>query len=210
MLQRTEFASTGTDDVESEDRRFDQLSIALHWVTVLLIVIQFASIWAHEAVGHQSNLAAQLLSLHRLAGSLTWFVTAARLVWRRYFAPAPAFPRSMPQFQQIAAKANEYGLYVLLLTMPVTGLMRTLLRGKPFDLLFWHVPALLQPNPDWRSVFADTHEIGATLLMLLIALHATAALFHHLILRDGVLKRMLFRMPQQPKLAPVLVKSEAE
>jgi cytochrome b561 len=210
MLQRAEFVSTETDDFESADHRFDQLSIALHWVTVFLIVIQFVTIWAHEAVAHQSKLAVELLSLHRLAGLLTWFVTAARLAWRHYFAPAPAFPSSMPPFQQIAAKANEYGLYVLLLTMPVTGLMRVLLRGKPFDLLFWHVPALLQPNPDWRSVFADTHEIGATLLMLLIALHATAALFHHLVLRDGVLQRMLPRIPEKPKLMSVLERFQAK
>ena len=208
MIRKSESANTA--EFQLEDDRFDQTSMLLHWLTVLLIVVQFASIWAHEAVGHQSNLGAALLSLHRSSGVLTWFVTVVRLVWGRYFADLPAFPQSMPQFQQIAAKANEYGLYALLLTMPITGLMRVLLRGQPFELLLWHVPALLKADPETRSLFIVAHELGATALMLLIALHAGAALFHRLVLRDGVLQRMLPRMPRQTKLASAMVKSAAE
>jgi cytochrome b561 len=208
MIKKSESADVA--GFQLEDDRFDQASMLLHWLTVLLIVVQFTSIWAHEAVGHQSNLGAMLLSLHRSSGVLTWFVTVMRLVWRRYFAYLPAFPQSMPQFQQIAAKANEYGLYALLLTMPITGLVRVLLRGQPFDLLLWHVPALLKADPEMRSLFVVAHEIGATALMLLIALHASAALFHRLVLRDDVLQRMLPRMPERTKLAPAMVKSDAE
>ena len=122
MIRKSESANTA--EFQLEDDRFDQTSMLLHWLTVLLIVVQFASIWAHEAVGHHSGLEAPLLSLHRSTGVLTWFVTVMRLLWRRYFAYLPPFPSSMPKFQQIAAKANEYGLYVLLLAMPITGLMR--------------------------------------------------------------------------------------
>jgi cytochrome b561 len=190
------------------DERFDQTSITLHWLTVLLIVVQFASIWAHEAVGHHSNLAAELLSLHRSAGVLTWVVVVARLCWRRYFAYLPPFPPSMPKFQQLIAKANEYGLYVLLLAMPITGLARVLLRGKPFELFIWEIPALLETDPAVRSVFMQAHEIGAKALIILIGLHVGAALFHRLVLRDGVLQRMLPRMPARAKLTPVLDDAE--
>jgi cytochrome b561 len=53
------------------------------------------------------------------------------------------------------------------------------------------VPALLEPNPAIRSVFVKAHEFGAKALLALIGLHASAALFHRLVLRDGVLQRML-------------------
>ena len=192
----------------SGDDRFDQTSIILHWLTVLLIVVQFVSIWAHEAVGHHSNLAVALLSLHRSTGVLTWIVVVARLSWRRYFAYLPPFPPSMPKFQQIIAKANEYGLYVLLLAMPITGLARVLLRGQSFELFVWEIPALLEPDPAVRSLFVQAHAIGAKALMVLIGLHAGAALFHRLVLRDGVLQRMLPRMPARAKLTPVLDEAE--
>jgi cytochrome b561 len=194
----------------NRDDRFDQTSIALHWLTVLLIVVQFASVWAREAAGHQSALGATLLSLHLSTGVLTWFVVVMRLFWRHYFAYLPPFPPSMPKFQQIIAKANEYGLYLLLLMQPITGLARVLLRGQSFDLFFWRVPALLEPNPGMRIVFVEAHAIGAKALMLLIGLHAGAALFHRLVLRDGVLQRMLPRMSARTKLMPLLVGDDAE
>ena len=208
MTKNSESAATALVAVSNADDRFDQTSMVLHWLTVLLLVVQFASIWAHEAVGHHSNLAAELLSLHRSAGALTWIVVVARLCWRRYFAYLPPFPSSMPKFQQIVAKANEFGLYILLLAMPITGLMRVLLRGQPFELFVWQIPALLEADPAMRSVFVQAHAIGAKALMALIAMHVGAALFHRLVLRDGVLQRMLPRMSVRAKLTPVLDDAE--
>jgi cytochrome b561 len=192
------------------DGRFDQVSIALHWLTVLLIVVQYGSLWLHEAAHHASNFAAATLSVHRSMGMVTWLVAVVRLVWRRYFTDPPPFPSSMPKLQQVIAKTNEYGLYLLLLVQPITGLARVLLRGQPFELLFWHVPALFGPNPALRGLFVQAHEIGGNALLLLIGLHAGAALFHRLVLRDGVLERMLPRLPAQKKLTLTLVKSRAE
>jgi superoxide oxidase len=210
MTRNSESTEVAVIALPSGDDRFDPTSIILHWLTALLIVVQFASIWAHEAVGHQSNLAAVFLSLHRSTGVLTWIVVVARLCWRRYFAYLPPFPLSMPKFQQTIARANEYGLYILLLAMPITGLVRVLLRGQPFELFVWQVPALLEPDPALRSVFVQVHAIGAKALMVLIGLHAGAALFHRLVLRDGVLQRMLPRRPARAKATAILARSRAE
>jgi cytochrome b561 len=175
----------------AESARFDRISIALHWLTVLLIVAQFASAWLHEAIDHETSFALVLLTMHRTIGGLTWTVVVARLAWRRYFAHLPPFPPSMPKLQQSIAKANEYGLYVLLLAQPITGLGNVLFHGRPFGLLIWEVPALLEPNPAIRGLFVEAHEFGAKALVVLIGLHAGAALFHGMVLRDGVLQRML-------------------
>jgi cytochrome b561 len=177
--------------VPAEGARFDQTSIALHWLTVLLIVAQFASAWLHEVIDHETSFAMVLLTMHRTTGGLTWIVVVARLVWRRYFAHLPPFPPSMPKLQQLVAKANEYGLYALLLAQPITGLGNVLFHGRAFSLLIWEVPALLESNPAIRGLFVETHEFGAKALVVLIGLHAGAALFHGLVLRDGVLHRML-------------------
>ena len=177
--------------VPAEGARFDQTSIALHWLTVLLIVAQFASAWLHEVIDHETSFAMVLLTMHRTTGGLTWIVVVARLVWRRYFAHLPPFLPNMPKLQQSIAKANEYGLYALLLVQPITGLGNVLFHGRAFSLLIWEVPALLESNPAIRGLFVETHEFGAKALVVLIGLHAGAALFHGLVLRDGVLHRML-------------------
>jgi cytochrome b561 len=168
--------------------RFDRASIALHWLTVLLIAAQVATAWA-TSQGGDSRPA--LLAAHRSMGALTWILVAARLIWRHGFAHLPPFPASMPRLQQCAAKLNEYGLYGLLLIQPLTGAGNTLFRGKPFALWVWQVPALIPPDKVISHGFGAAHEFGAWALAALIGLHAAAALFHGLILRDGVLQRML-------------------
>jgi cytochrome b561 len=191
MIKSLECAQGIVVKAPARSARFDPTSIVLHWLTVLLIIGQFTTVWLHEAVGHETSLGLELLVIHRTMGLLTWTVALARLVWRRGFADLPPFPESMPKPEQWIAKANEYGLYVLLLVQPITGLGEVVFRGRPFTLFFWQVPALLAPYATIRSLFLEAHELGAKALLVLIGLHAGAALFHGLVLRDGVLQRML-------------------
>jgi superoxide oxidase len=191
MTENSESAKTYARTAGLESGRFDQISITLHWLTVLLIVLQFSSAWLREAVDHDSSLAVTILTTHRTSGALIWVVSLVRLVWRHNFAYLPPFPESMSKLQQTLAKANEYSLYALLLIQPITGLGRSLFRGAPFELLIWQVPALFEQDDAIRHVFAEAHEIGANVLLALIGLHAGTALFHRLVLRDGVLQRML-------------------
>jgi len=209
MTKNSESAATSAVATQADDR-FDGTSIMLHWLTVLLIAIQFSSAWLRESVDHHSPIAVSLLATHLNSGVLVWVAGVVRLVWRHNFADLPPFPPSMPKLQQTIAKANEYGLYVLLLVQPITGLGRVLLRGQPFDLFFWQVSALFEENDSIRHFLAEGHEFGARALLALIGLHAGAALFHRLVLRDGVLQRMLPRISVRAKLAPVLAKDEAE
>ena len=122
---------------------------------------------------------------------MTWVVVVLRLIWRHAFAYLPPFPVSMPKLQQRIAKLNEYGLYGLLLVQPLTGLGNTLLHGRPFTLFVWQVPVWFAPDKSISLLFQSLHELAAWLLLALIGIHAAAALFHGLILRDGVLQRML-------------------
>ena len=191
MTENSESAKTYARTAGLESGRFDQISITLHWLTVLLIVLQFSSAWLREAVDHDSSLAVTILTTHRTSGALIWVVSLVRLVWRHNFAYLPPFPESMSKLQQTLAKANEYSLYALLLIQPITGLGRSLFRGAPFELFIWQVPALFEQDDAIRHVFAEAHEIGANVLLALIGLHAGTALFHRLFLRDGVLQRML-------------------
>jgi len=168
--------------------RFDRVSIAFHWLTVVLVVTQFVTAFALYWADQEAK---ELVTVHRSTGSLIWVVVVARLIWRHRFAHLPAFPATMPKFQQRIAMLNEYALYSLLLLQPLTGLAGTLFQGRPFDLLIWQVPALLERNRPAFVLLHKLHELGATALLILVAVHATAALFHGLVLRDGVLARML-------------------
>jgi cytochrome b561 len=191
MIANLESAGGIVVKAPAKSGRFDPTSIVLHWLTVLLFIGQFATAWLHDVVGHGTGLGLEILGTHRTMGMLIWTVGLARLVWQRWFACLPPFPESMPKLQQWIAKANEYGLYVLLLVQPITGLGYVVFHGRSFTLFIWQVPALLAPDLAIRSLFQEAHELGAKALLVLIGLHAGAALFRGLVLRDGVLQRML-------------------
>jgi superoxide oxidase len=168
--------------------RFDQTSIALHWLTFVLVGAQLTMGWS---LSHGGDEIPALVTAHRSTGISIWIIVAARLIWRHSFAHLPPFPASMPKLQQRLAKLNEYGLYALLLIQPLTGLGNTLFHGRPFAFFAWQVPALLTRDEAVFHVFRLMHKFGALALLALIGIHAAAALLHALILRDGVLQRIL-------------------
>lgn len=170
-------------------RRFDGVTIALHWATVVLILGMFASAWLYgQAIdGDAATLA---LAIHRSLGVTVWSVTIGRLVWRLGFGFMPPFPPDMPKIQQLLAKANEYALYAVLLIQPLTGMAQSVARGRTFPLFGLEVPMLMAKDRDLAALFHAIHELSAWVLVGLIGGHAMAALFHRFVLHDEVLQSM--------------------
>jgi len=184
---RTELVAIEVAASTHRGAQFDGLSVRLHWLTVLLIAFQLITAF----LPHEGEEAKSLLMLHRSAGVLTLAVVVFRLIWRGRFAHLPPFPASMPKFQQWAAKINEHALYAFLVLQPLTGLADAVFHGRPFVLFGLQVPALMAMDKPLFQLSGEIHEFGARILMALIALHIGAALLHGLVLRDGVLQRML-------------------
>ena len=170
---------------------FDGLSRVFHWTTVLLIGFLGATGYlVHFAPAFASGL----LIWHRSAGVGVWFVTILRLAWRRTFARLPPFPESMGTLHRLTATASEYLLYVMLLAQPLTGLAATLTLGLPLKLVGVRVAPLMTENLPLSQALHELHEKGALALFSLIFIHASAALFHHYVLKDDILVTMLPRL----------------
>jgi len=169
---------------------FDAVTIAVHWTTVVLVLVMFALGWSiHRAQDGRAALA--IVTVHRSLGLALWTLSLARLGWRLTGAKFPPFPQTMPKAQQAAAKASEFGLYLMLLAQPATGLAQSLFRGKAFPLVFGlQAPALVARDKALVALFHEVHEQGAWAFAALIGLHACAGLFHALALKDGVFASM--------------------
>jgi cytochrome b561 len=155
------------------------------------VLAQFASAWLHTlAEVRQSDFTPVLLQIHRSIGVTIWVVTAPRLAWRLTGASLPPFPTHMTKLHLVTVKLSEYGLYVLLLGQPATGLLTTLLGGRPFDLFFWRFPPIMPRDEMLQAALHFSHELGAWALAALAVGHAAVALFHHFVLRDDVLECM--------------------
>jgi cytochrome b561 len=182
---------------------FDRVTISFHWATALIVGALFSTAWLH-AQSHDAVHKAMLLQVHRSLGLTIWVMTVLRVIWRLTHARLPPFPTHMTRIHRAFVKLNEYALYALLLSQPVTGLAATLLRGRQFGIFLWQVPQLMPEQEVWTTLQL-VHEFGACAFGLLIAGHAAAALFHHFVLRDDVLHCMapaITKRQHEPEFVP--------
>jgi superoxide oxidase len=183
------YAALQSDVLEPARPPFDTVTITLHWITLLLVLAMMGTGLLYGRMEDQS-WAPSLLWAHRSLGVIIWMSTVVRLSWRLKGVRLPGFPTSLTRLNRFAARSSEYGLYVLLLTQPVTGLAQTVSRGAPFELLAWTVPSVVSKHFGYVVLFYAIHKLGAWCLIGLVSLHASAALFHHFIRRDDVLQTM--------------------
>jgi superoxide oxidase len=182
-------AAQQSDTLELARPSFDTATITLHWISLLLVL---AMMGTGLLYGRMENRpwAPPLLWAHRSLGVIIWAITFVRLSWRLKGARIPGFQTSLTRLHQFAVRLSEYGLYMLLLTQPLTGLAQTLSRGAPFELLAWTVPSIASKHFGYVVLFYAVHKLGAWCLIGLVSLHASAALFHHFVRRDDVLETM--------------------
>jgi len=169
---------------------FDQATRLMHWLTAGLMQIVFVLAFCIDlATSRASHIA--FLQLHRSVGLTIWVVTLLRLVWR-HFAKYPDWPSDMSQTMRVAAVASEYALYALLLAQPILGLLQTNAHGDHVNLFFiGELPALIEKNRPLAQRLLTVHKAVGFSLLGLIALHVSAALFHHFWRRDDTLTAML-------------------
>ena len=167
---------------------YDHVQIALHWLTAALVVLAIGFIWAAGLA--KGPLHDTLFFIHRSFGMTIFVVTAFRLAWRATH-PVPPPPDTIPPWQRFAATATHWLLYALLIGMPITGFVSSAARGHAVTWFFLlDVPRLPQNKP--LAELAETiHATFQWVVYGFVTLHAGAALRHHFVIRDGVLRRML-------------------
>ncbi|GAB4176456.1 MAG: cytochrome b [Thalassobaculales bacterium] len=169
--------------------RYDPAVIALHWLTVLLVAAA-AGLGLAMVPMEPSVEKLQWYSWHKWVGTTVFGLTLLRLAWR-WLVPAPP-PLALPAWQRLAAAATHHLLYLLLLALPLTGWVMTSAYGFPVVYLgLWQIPDLVAPDNALGDRFAAIHRWLGYLMALLLALHAGAALKHHLMDRDATLARMV-------------------
>jgi cytochrome b561 len=168
---------------------YGNLAKFLHWAIVLLIVPQyFLAEAAHDLPNGVEKL--QLYTWHKSLGMLVLLLALVRIGWKLANRGLPG-PIGEP-WQRKAAAAGHGLLYLLILAQPLTGWLMSSAANYPVTLFGWfQFPALIGENHDLHESLEEVHELLFTLMLVVVAVHIAAALYHHFILRDGVLRRML-------------------
>lgn len=187
MLLRTE--------MNRSNDRYGPVAQMLHWVTAVLVLVAFL----YGPGGRESRVYADAMNfdrqLHETFGVTVFLLVILRVLWRIFDARPD--PPKVPRWMDLASKAVQGLLYVLLFALPLTAIAGAWLEGHPLTLLGdLRVGPYIPVAHDLGAQIASVHGWLGDTLMWLAGLHAAAAIFHHFALRDEVLVSMLPRWLQ--------------
>ncbi len=163
----------------------------LHWLTALAIISAFALGLTTGGMEGFSMQKLKLINYHKWVGITVLGLVALRLLWRLTHRP-PALPTSMANWERLAAHLGHLALYVLMFSVPLGGWLYSSAKGYPVVWLgLVELPNLMDKDDTVADTIKQMHKTGAWVLIAIAVGHAAAALKHHFIQRDDVLKRML-------------------
>lgn len=174
--------------------RYTLTAVRLHWILAVLILAQLFVGWMfHEVI--EGPARGTWFEWHKALGISILLITLVRVGWRLTHRPPP-FPAAMAGWERMAARLTHFGLYFIMLALPLTGYgalstgRRSLKQGFVSAFGGLHFPLLPFP-PGWHEWFEESHGYLVTATWILLALHIGAVLKHAFIDRDTVPSRML-------------------
>jgi cytochrome b561 len=174
-------------------QRYGLAAMLLHWGMAILLAVLLALGWfmvSQPDAGYDREKITLIL-VHKSVGMFALGIALARIAWRAA-SPLPALGADLPAWRQVAARVVHLGLYALMLALPVTGWLMSSAGGYPVPVFGWfNVPDLIGPNERLFAALITLHRWLADALVVLVGLHAGAALEHHFVRHDGTLGRML-------------------
>lgn len=161
-----------------------------HWATaaLVLLMLPIGIVMANVDVGAAQET---LYHLHRSIGVILLPLMLARLLYR-LGTPPPSLPASVSSPQRMAAGATHWALYGILLLQAVVGWVATSAYRAPIRV-FWafELPPIWAVDRPLSEMLFAVHRTTGFILIVLLVVHVGAALFHHYVLKDDVLRRMI-------------------
>ncbi len=156
--------------------------LGLFTLGLWMVELDYYDAWYHRAP-----------ALHKGVGVLLLGVMLLRLAWRS-INPQPRLPGT--PLQQRLAAATHRALHGVLFAVIISGYLVSTADGRPIDILgLGYLPATLSGIDGQEDIAGVFHQALAMLMIALAALHALAALKHHLVDHDRTLLRMLSAKP---------------
>jgi len=175
---------------ELDRTRYGAVAQALHWLTAILVLAAF--IYGPGGSEQRVYSAARDFDrqLHETLGMCVFALVVMRVLWRMFDTHPD--PPQVARWMGIAAKAVQWGLYALLFALPLTAITGAWLEGHPLTLLGGvKVEPVLALSHDLGAKIATLHTWLGDAILWLAGFHALASLYHHFVLKDGVLTSML-------------------
>lgn len=185
--------------MRTDSTTYNGVAITLHWLIAGLVIFMFffglyaASVGEALRAGHGSlDYVRWLFNWHKTLGLLVLLLAVLRLVWR-LIHKAPPLPADVGKAEAVLTKLMHVAFYVLIIGIPLIGwVMISSVESTSyfFNNIAFPIPEIWGNSRDVHDAMEPLHEYAAWAIMILMLLHAGAALKHHFINRDDLLARM--------------------
>jgi len=169
-------------------RQFAWSSRVLHWLMAAMVIpMLFIGVAMVASLANYHVL----VSIHRPLGIAILVLVVLRFI-NRQLTTLPPFPPTLSPAERVAASWSERLLYALMFALPLVGW--AMLSAARYPVVLYgpiHLPPILPVDPALYSVLRKAHTVLAYLLFFTFIAHLSAVLFHTLVMRDGLLDRMV-------------------
>jgi len=172
----------------SDLQTYDRRTILFHWLTAATVVVMWVLAQVIDDFTGDSRI--YVRSIHILLGVALTAVVAARILWR--MQNGRRLPPADTGMMELASKSVHYALYALVVIVLIGGVVNVFARGDNI-LNLGRLPSFAGNDRELRRTIGNVHALAANAILILAGLHAAAALMHHYVWKDGVLRRMLPR-----------------
>lgn len=175
---------------KNTNNTFGYVAKNFHWIVAILIIAMLVMGYFLENFPQTIHEAAY--NTHKTIGIIILALVILRLGWRWYNVQ-PGYSATLPLFYKIIVRLAHYAIYVVILLMPLSGWVMSTAAGHVPHFLGWFyfpLPGISQDSALAGQMY-QLHNTLAIVLIVLVSIHVLAALFHHFVLRDNVLTRML-------------------
>ncbi len=161
----------------------------LHWLMAAMLVIAVGAIMGRAQLPPGNEWRPVMRNIHLVSGQLILALVVIRLMVRwKQGMPCAA---GVGPWAAWAGRVVHALLYGVMLAQPITGILFMQAGGKPVGAFGWHLPMLIAEDRDLHAELKELHQTIGSLFYGLLALHVCAALWHHVVLRNQTLHRML-------------------
>ncbi|MBV9575279.1 MAG: cytochrome b [Gammaproteobacteria bacterium] len=159
-----------------------------HWlIFVLLLVMIIYGYFLEDIPKVYKGMA---INAHKLLGITILFLVLLRLIWA-LINPKPALPPDTKAWERALERLIHFSLYAAVIAMPLAGWVASAAGGHIPHIgdLYLNLP--IEQNKALSESAFDLHKSLAIVIIVLFCIHVLAALYHHFILKDNVLRRMM-------------------
>jgi cytochrome b561 len=178
------------------ERQYDRAARLLHWVSALFFIAALAIGLYFSTLDYRNDKTdyaafLKVIYWHKTFGVLVFLLVFYRL-YHRWKNPPPGLPADSPAWMRAASWLSHLSLYGLIIVLGVSGLVASDIGNYPVRMFaVWPIPQFPAENRELADEIFKVHMWLGNLAAVLVAIHVVASFYHHLIVKDDILTRML-------------------